>query len=200
MSNASAPPQNQNIPAGIGLMVLAIFLFSVNDVLGKWLAGRYDAPQILLFRSFAALLVLSPAIARVGWREAVRVERPRLQALRALLATLEVAAFYAAVRYLPLADAMTYYLAGPIYVTVLAALFLGERVGWRRWTAVLVGFAGVVIALRPTTASFGWPALIACTGSIFYAVFLIITRTLRGTPDSVMAGWQTAAALILGLI
>jgi drug/metabolite transporter (DMT)-like permease len=130
----------------------------------------------------------------------VKVEKPGLQLLRAVLATAEVACFYAAVRYLPLADAMTYYLAGPIYVTVMAAFFLGERVGWRRWSAVLVGFAGVVIALRPTTGSFGWPALIACAGSIIYAVFLIITRTLRGTPDSVMAAWQMACALVFGLI
>jgi drug/metabolite transporter (DMT)-like permease len=198
---ASAPAaERQNIPAGIGLMVLAVFLFSLNDVLGKWLAARYSAPQILLFRSSAALLVLAPIVGRMGFRSVVAVARPRLQFGRALLATIEVACFYAAVRYLPLADAMTYYLAGPIYVTLLAALVLGEQVGWRRWSAVFVGFVGVLIALRPTTASFGWPALIAFLGSILYAMFLVATRLLRGTADAVMAAWQVGTALALGIV
>ena len=67
--------------------------------------------------------------------------------LRVFFATAETICFYAAVSVLPLADAVTYYLAGPIYVTLIAALFLGEKVGWRRWTAVLVGFGGVLLAL-----------------------------------------------------
>ena len=79
---------------------------------------------------------------------------------------------------------MTYYLAGPIYVTLLAALFLGEKVGWRRWTAVLVGFVGVLIALQPTGDAFGWPALIALTGSIIYAVFLTSPARSAARPTS----------------
>lgn len=192
--------RTQNIPLGILLMVGAVFLFSVNDVLGKWLAGTYFAPQILLFRSIASALILSPIIWRSGWRSFIFVERPGLQAARAVLATVEVFFFYTAVRYLPLADAMTYYLAGPIYVTILAALFLREPVGWRRWTAVLIGFLGVLIALGPSAASFGWPALVAFAGSMIYAVFLVVTRSLRGTPDTVMAAWQVACALMLGAV
>jgi drug/metabolite transporter (DMT)-like permease len=190
----------QNIPAGIVFMVLAIFLFSVNDVMGKWLAATYLAPQILLVRSIAAIIVLMVILRRTGFDAIVSMERPGLQILRAALAATETGLFYLAVRYLPLANAMTFYLAGPIYVTVLAALFLREKVGWRRWSAVLVGFLGVVIALQPSAASFGWPVLIALAGSIIYAVFLTITRSLRGTPDSVMAFWQMAASLILGAI
>jgi drug/metabolite transporter (DMT)-like permease len=192
--------REQNIPLGIAIMVGAIFLFSMNDVLGKWLAASYAAPQILLFRSVTAIIVLIPVIWRIGFRSLIDVERPWLQAARAVLATIEVAFFYWSVAYLPLADAMTYYLAGPIYVTVMAAVFLREKVGWRRWSAVLVGFIGVVIALGPSAISFGWPALIAFAGSIIYAVFLVVTRTLRGTPDSVMAAWQIGCALVLGVV
>jgi drug/metabolite transporter (DMT)-like permease len=192
--------REQNIPLGIALMLGAIFLFSLNDVLGKYLAGSYLAPQILLFRSCAAGLILIPVIWRMGWRRFVYVDRPRLQFARAILATVEVILFYWAVRYLPLADAMTYYLAGPIYVTVMAALFLGEKVGWRRWSAVIAGFIGVLIALGPSAASFGWPALIAFAGSVIYAVFLVVTRSLRGTPDAVMAAWQIGTALVFGVV
>ncbi|MCR4282330.1 MAG: DMT family transporter [Bauldia sp.] len=194
------PERAQNIPAGIGLMVLAVFLFSVNDALGKWLAATYAAPQILLFRSFAALVILAPVIARVGFRSLIDVRRPWLQLVRAVLATIEVAFFYWAVSSLPLADAMTYYLAGPIYVTLMAAVFLRERVGWRRWSAVFAGFVGVVIALGPSVGSFGWPVLIAFAGSVIYAVFLVVTRSLRGTPDAVMAAWQVGSALVLGIV
>jgi drug/metabolite transporter (DMT)-like permease len=104
------------------------------------------------------------------------------------------------VRSLPLADAMTYYLAGPIYVTVIAALILRERVGWRRWTAVLVGFLGVVIALGPSALSFGAAAMVAFAGSIIYSAFLIMTRVLRGTQESVLAAWQVIGGIIVGVV
>jgi drug/metabolite transporter (DMT)-like permease len=190
----------QNIPLGIGMMVLAVLLFSLNDTLGKWLARYYAAPQILLFRSVAAILVLAPIVRRAGFRALVRIERPRLQLVRALLGGIETGLFYLVVKFLPLADAMTFYLAGPIYVTVLAALFLGEKVGWRRWSAVLVGFAGVVIALQPAASHFGWSAGLALLGSTMYAIFLTATRSLRGTPDVVMAFWQMGASLMLGVL
>lgn len=195
---AAAAERGQNAALGIAYMLAGIFLFSVNDTLGKWLAGTYAAPQILLLRSLASLLILTPIVARRGFMTLLRVERPWLQLLRAVIGSVEVMLFYWAVHYLPLADAMTYYLAGPIYVTVMAALFLGEHVGWRRWAAVIAGFGGVVIALGPSLASFGWPSLIALAGSLHYAVFIVFTRVLRGTSDVVMAVWQLVLSVIVG--
>jgi drug/metabolite transporter (DMT)-like permease len=81
-------------------------------------------------------------------REFIRLERPWLQLLRVTLSTLEVACFFLATVYLPLADVVTYYLACPIFVTALSAIVLREHVGWRRWTAIVIGFCGVLIALR----------------------------------------------------
>ncbi len=198
--SSGAGNRDQNIPLGIALMFASVFTFSVNDVLGKWLAGSYPALQILLFRSFASAILLTPFVLRGGWRKLFDVERPKLQMLRAVLASVEVVLFYWAVHSLPLADAMTYYLAGPIYVTVLAAIFLGERTGWRRWAAVLVGFVGVLVALGPSASSVGWTALIAFSGSVIYSIYLVITRTLRRTPDYVMAAWQIASSLVIGIV
>lgn len=195
-----AAERPQNIPLGITYMLVGILLFSINDTLGKWLAGTYPPPQILLLRSLASIVLILPVLARRGFASVFAVERPWLQFIRALIASVEVALFYWAVHYLPLADAMTYYLAGPIYVTVMAALFLGEQVGWRRWSAVIAGFVGVVIALGPSAASFGWPVLIALTGSIFYAVFIVFTRVLRGTSDLVMAAWQLGISVVVGAV
>ena len=175
--------------AGIGLMVLGIFLFCCNDALGKWLLGTYSVWQMLVIRSFAAMLILSPFLWHEG-RAVLAAPRPWLQIVRVMLSTLESIMFFIAVTYLPLADTVTFYLAAPIYVTALSAMFLEEQVGWRRWSAVVVGFVGVMIALRPSAATLTLPALIAIVGSFFFAIFLIITRMLRGTSDVVMVSGQ----------
>ena len=181
--------------AGIGLMVLGIFLFCCNDALGKWLLGTYSVWQMLVIRSIAAMLLLAPFIWREGRAAFAAAPRPALQFARVMLSVVESVMFFIAVTYLPLADTVTFYLAGPIYVTALSAIFLREPVGWRRWSAVIVGFLGVMIALRPSAATLTWPALIAIAGSFSFAVFLIITRMLRGTSDVVMVSGQFAAML-----
>ena len=184
--------------AGILLMLGGIFLFSVNDALGKWLVATYTVWQVLLIRSAAALLVLAPFIWREGIAPFRQAPKPALQIVRVIFSTLEVAGFYWAVKYLSLADVMTFYLAAPIYVTAVSALFLREQVGWRRWSAVLIGFVGVIIALRPTSASWSAPALIALAGSFSFSFLMIVTRHLRGTADIVLVTGQTVAALIFG--
>ena len=185
---------------GIALMLTGIFLFSCNDALDKFLLATYSVGQMLLIRSLAAMLLLSPFIWRAGLAPFHAAPRPGLQVLRVLFSTLEVVMFFVAVSYLPLADTVTFYLAAPIFVTALSALFLGEPVGWRRWSAVLTDFAGVLITLRPSAATLTWPALIALTGSFFFSLLLIATRTLRGTADIVLIGGQIAATLLFGTI
>ena len=185
--------------AGIGLMLLSVFMFSFGDALGKFIVATYAVGQLLWLRACAALIVLSPAI----WRhraEFIRMERPWLQLVRVILSTLEVAAFFVATVYLPLADVVTYYLACPIFVTALSAIVLRERVGWRRWTAVLIGFAGVLIALRPSAQTVSWPAMIALGGSLSFSILMPITRSLRATPDIVMATSQFVGTFLLGAL
>ena len=192
--------QSQSALAGIGLMLLGIFLFCCNDALGKWILGTYSVAQMVLIRSTCALLLLAPFIWRAGWAPFASAPRPTLQIARVLLSTLEVVMFFWAVSYLPLADTVTFYLAAPIYVTALSALFLGEHVGWRRWSAVLCGFVGVVIALRPSSAMLTWPALIAIAGSVFFAFLMITTRMLRGTADIVLVTGQIGTTFLFGLM
>ena len=185
--------------AGIALMLLAVWMFSFGDALGKYIVATYSVGQLLLLRAAFSLILLAPAI----WRQraALRtIQRPGLQVIRVVLSTIEVAAFFAASVYLPLADVITYYLAAPIFVTAASAIFLGEHVGWRRWSAIVVGFIGVMIALRPTTQAVSWPALIALTGSASFAALMIITRSLRGTPDIVLTSAQFCGTLIFGVV
>jgi len=185
--------------AGIGLMLLGVFMFSFGDALGKYMVATYSVGQLLWLRACAALLVLLPIV----WRQRAAflpLERPWLQLLRVLLSTLEVVAFFLATVYLPLADVITYYLACPIFVTALSAIVLRERVGWRRWSAVLIGFCGVLIALRPSTQTVSWPALIALGGSMSFAFLMLITRSLRATPDIVLASTQFIGTFALGAL
>jgi drug/metabolite transporter (DMT)-like permease len=183
--------------AGISLMVLGIFLFCCNDALGKWLLGTYSVWQMLMIRSIAALVILSPLIVRIGAAPFTGAPRPGLQILRVVMSVTESIMFFWSVAYLPLADTITFYLAAPIYVTALSAIFLKEPVGWRRWSAVVIGFIGVVIALRPSAATLTFPALIAISGSFFFSIFLITTRMLRGTHDVVLVSGTFGAMLIV---
>jgi drug/metabolite transporter (DMT)-like permease len=185
--------------AGIGLMLLSVSMFSFGDALGKFIVATYSVGQLLWLRACAALLVLAPMI----WRrraQFAKIERPLLQLFRVLLSTLEVAAFFLAAVYLPLADVVTYYLACPIFVTALSAIILHEPVGWRRWSAILIGFLGVVIALRPSAQTISAPAMIALGGSLSFAILMLITRSLRATPDIVMASSQFAGTFLLGAV
>jgi len=197
--NLSAYDERSARLAGIALMVLSIFMFSFGDAMGKFLVGTYSVGQLLFLRACAALLLLSPLV----WRQRhqfLHLERPGLQLFRVVLSTLEVAAFFLATVYLPLADVITYYLAGPIFVTAMSAIFLGEKVGWRRWTAILIGFCGVLIALRPSAQTVSLPALIALGGSLSFATLMLITRSLRKTPDIVMASSQFVGTFLLGAV
>ena len=181
-------------------MLAGIVLFSLNDALGKWVLETYSVGELLLVRSVAALILLAPFVRQAGIAAFTRAPRPGLQIVRVVLSTLEVAMFFWAVSYLPLADTVTFYLAGPIYVTAMSVVLLGEKVGWHRWTAVLVGFAGVVLALRPSAATFTLPALIALTGSVFFAFLMIATRLLHETSNTVLTAGQLGGTLLFGVV
>ncbi len=183
---------------GIAMMLLGVLLFAANDTLGKWLVGTYSVGQLMLVRSAAGLVAMAPSIRGAGAAAFLRPHRPWLQALRALFATGESALFFLALTELPLAEVMTYYMAGPVYVTALSPFLLGERVGWRRWSAVGVGFCGVVLALHPSPGSVSFGAVCALGGSLCYALFLLATRGLAGAPGAVLMTGQLLAALAFG--
>jgi len=185
--------------AGILLMLAGDFMFALNDAMGKWLVASLSVGQVVAVRSIGAFLILGPMIARQGAGKLFRVERPLLQVLRVLAATVDTGCFYAAVVYLPLADVMSFYMAGPIYVAALSHLLLGEKVGWRRWLAIVIGFCGVLVILKPSSASLSPASLYALSGSLGFAFVIILSRGLRGTSDTTLVTWQTVAMLVAGI-
>jgi drug/metabolite transporter (DMT)-like permease len=184
---------------GVAVMLLGMLLFALNDAMGKWLVSTYSLGQVILIRSAAALIVLVPILWRANISSVLRVERPMLQASRAMFSTAELFCFYFAVKALPLADVMTYWLAAPIYVAALSPFLLGEKVGWRRWTAIAIGFVGVLIALKPSSASLTPAALFSILGSAAFAFMMLSGRQLRHTPDTVLAFWQIIGAALAGI-
>lgn len=186
--------------SGVVLMLLGMLMFALNDAMGKMLVSTYSIGEVLLIRSLAALVLLWPFLHRQGYRGLLDVERPWLQFVRVSLSTLEIFCFYYAVSVYPLADVMTFWLACPIYVAAIAPLLLGEHVGWRRWSAILVGFVGVVIALQPSSRELGPATLVSIVGPLVFAAFIVLGRSLRATPDTTLVFWQILAAFVAGAV
>ncbi len=186
---------------GIAMTVLGIAVFSVSNALGKYFVHRYPLGEILLFRSAAAFVCLAPFLSSRDVVASLARGQIALQIVRMVLVATELVCFYVSVSTLPLAAVSTFYLAVPIYVMVLSAVFLRERVAPRRWVAALVGLVGVLVALRPgaaAVAGVGRAEAICVFGSLCYSVILTLTRRLRGTAGTVLVAWQLAGVLALG--
>jgi drug/metabolite transporter (DMT)-like permease len=196
----AASAARSTIAAGIFFILASITLYSCLDALAKWTVAIYAAAQFLLIRSTTGVAVLLPFVARNNFAALRNVPRPGLQILRLVLAITEILLFFTAIYYLPLADTITYYLSSPIIVVALSAIFLGEKVGWRRWSAVLVGFVGVVIAMNPQASSVSFGALIAIAGAFGSAVLMLVTRELRGTSQTFLAFTQVCGTLLFGAV
>ncbi len=195
--STAAPAEPTRLLFGIGVTMLGVFVFACSNALAKWLTGGYPVGEILFFRSFVVLGILAFLVSRADIRAMRQDGRPWLHVFRALLSAVEVVCFYWAIVELPLAGGTTIYLAGPIYVTALSAIFLREDVGWRRWLAVLAGFGGVVVALQPSGLSFTIYTAVSVAGSVMYAISLVITRRLRGTPTTLLVGVQVVPLLLI---
>lgn len=192
-----SPAPRRDASVAIGLFSLGIFLFSVNDALGKWLVGTYPVGQILLVRTLGAACFLLPLMIR---HPASRrsPEQLGLHILRIAVMAGDTFAFYYATRSLPLADVMTFYLAAPLFVTLLALVALRERVSPWRAGAVSLGFLGVLVALRPSAASLSPAALVALAGALMFAGSVVITRQLRQAHWVTLVTWQFLGAGLVG--
>lgn len=184
--------------AGMALMVLAMCLMATMDATAKLLAQDYSIAQILLVR-FAVFLGVVLALAwRRGWLATVRSRQPDLQVLRSLVMLAEIVVFLWAFSLLPLADVHAIAAVSPLIAVALAALLLGERVGWRRWMAVAAGCAGVLVIMRPGSGVMGPAALIALLAAFLWALLQVLIRRV-GLDDSVetTALWSAAIAVLI---
>jgi drug/metabolite transporter (DMT)-like permease len=176
LATATQPPDRVGL--GIGLTLLSFTLFSSSDLLTKLLIERYPVGEVAGLAACFSLLPVAAMVARDGGWPALKPRRPLLVALRAVLAAASTLLFYFAIGGLPLADAYALVFTGPLWVTALSVPLLGEKVGWRRWSAVAAGFAGVLVALRPGFGGFDPGQLAALTAAFSFALSLIVLRRL----------------------
>ena len=170
---------------GIALMTATMALMSVMDALVKWLAADYPTVQIVFFRSLFAFVPLGVLVFRDGYASALRVRSPLWQGLRCLAGLGAMITFFHALGLMPLADVIAIAFAAPLFVTALSVPILREVVGLRRWTAVGIGFLGVLIMIEPGPGVFRPVALIPLVAALFYALAMVLTRRLTRTETSV---------------
>ncbi len=182
---------------GIVLTLVAMLAFAAMDGVSKILAGSLSIPQILwvryiLFLGLAVVVLRDKGLATV-WRSG----QPRLQFARALLIVVENGMFVLAFKYLPLADVHAIAAASPLLVIALSVPFLGETVGPRRWLAVVVGFIGVLLIVRPGFQGVGVGLVIALGGALLWGIYQIMVRMCART-DSSDTTWLWSA--VVGLV
>lgn len=172
-----APPTGrQPHVTGILLVLAALVLVNCSDAIAKLMTERVPVFEVVLFQALA-LVLMGPVVAR-DWRihRLIRTSDARLQALRSACQFGSAVSFYWGLKYLALADIVAILFVGPLVVTAMAHVFLGERVGSRRWAACLAGLVGGLVIVRPGSGVMGWPAILPVLAVICFSGYVILTR------------------------
>lgn len=167
-----------NARLGILLMLATTFVFSVQDALSKYLATDYSVFMVVMIRYwFFALFVITIAARKAGGiRAAARTAQPLVQSLRAVLLVTQICVIITSFTILGLIETHAVFACYPLLVAALSGPVLGERVGWRRWSAIGVGFLGVLIILKPGFGVFQVQAGLALLAAFMFALYGLLTR------------------------
>ncbi|WP_270939255.1 DMT family transporter [Falsiroseomonas oryzae] len=183
---------------GIPLLLVSITLFSISDALAKKLGETLPPVEIAWLRYLAFLALTLLPMMRRGGLAVARTRAPGLQVLRALGVVGSAVLFITALRHMPLAEATAVNFVAPAFVTALSVVFLGERVGWRRWTAIAVGLLGMLIILRPGSEVFTPAALLPVLSSAAWAAAVIATRRMpAGESPATTLFWTAAVGFVV---
>jgi drug/metabolite transporter (DMT)-like permease len=186
---------------GMALMVAGVALLTANDAVSKYLTQSHPVGQVICLRQAATLLVIVPYVLAVTGRGALRVASWAGQATRGLLFVASAALIVLSFSLLPLATVIAIMFTSPIVTAVLSAPMLAERVGPLRWFAVLAGFAGVLVVIRPGAAGFEWALLVPVAASVANSLRDIVTRRLSRTETSIaILFWSTLVVTAAGAL
>ena len=167
----------------MALMLLAMLVVPGMDAIAKWLSASISAGQVVWCRfAFQTLMLLPFFLAARG--KFLLADMP-IHAARGGIMVFGTIVFFTALKHLPIADAIAIFFVEPLILTLLARFFLAEKIGWRRLSAVVAGFIGALIVIRPNFEAFGWPAILPLASALTFAVYLIITRTLSQREDPI---------------
>lgn len=181
-----------NALRGIALMLLAMFIFVLIDAVAKYLSATLPVMQIVWARSVFALLFTLLLLRGRGFGTLMATRRPGLQLTRSGFQFASTIIFFTALKYIPLADAIAIAFVSPLIITALSVPMLGEKVGIRRWMAVIVGFLGVLVIIRPGIGAMEWAMLLPLGMACTSALYQINTRSLAQTDHPITTLWYTA--------
>jgi drug/metabolite transporter (DMT)-like permease len=165
-------------------MLLAVFCVTIMSVQAKLIGIEYNAVQITFARAIVVLILLMPFIYKLGGLNFLKTKKPFLHFFRGLAGLIGNVMFFLAFQRLPVADVTVISQAVPIFSCILAIIFLGETIGWRRWTAITIGFLGVIIAINPS-ANIAVASLYALGGTLMWSTTIIFLRLLGSTEHPV---------------
>ena len=168
----------KNWRLGILFMILASSSFAIQDGISRYLANEYNVMMVVMIRYwfFAAFVILLASRKPGGLKAVAKTQQPILQFARGMLLALEVCVIVLAFTLLGLVESHAIFACYPLIATALSVPILGERVGWRRWLAISVGFIGVLIILQPGVTVFSPFALLALASAIMFALYSLLTR------------------------
>jgi len=168
----------QNTRLGILLMVATTFIFAVQDGISRHLAGEYNVLMVVMIRYwfFAAFVIAVAARKAGGLRAAARTDQPLVQGFRAVLLVAEICVMIFGFTLLGLVESHAVFACYPLLIAALSGPVLGERVGWRRWVAIGVGFVGVTIILKPGFGVFQIEAAVPLMAALMFALYGLLTR------------------------
>lgn len=175
MSESASAEARRRI-VGIGLMTGAFAMFALLDATAKYLVSDLGVGLIVFARYAFSLLFVAIWVWQQGGSSLLITRNGALQVVRGLLLVVSTLTNFIAVGYLQLAQTSSISFSNPLWVCALSPLLLGERVGPRRWMAVIIGFIGVLIIVRPGSASFHWAMLLSLVGALSTALYQIATR------------------------
>ncbi|MFL2882692.1 MAG: DMT family transporter [Pelagibacteraceae bacterium] len=188
--------QNQ---IGVLYMIGSVICFSIMDICVKWL-DYYPVGQVLFFRFFIGFIPIFFIIPRDKIFNFYKTSRPGLHAFRAICGALAIIALFYGLRELPLADVISLTFGGPIFVTVASIFFLSEKVGIKRWSAVIIGFIGMLLIIQPAFVELNYYYISPIIFCIFFACVAISVRSLSKTePNYTIAFYFTFLCTVLGL-
>ncbi len=188
--------QNQ---IGVLYMVGSVICFSVMDICVKWL-DYYPVGQVLFLRFFIGFIPIFFIIPKEKLLSFYKTSRPGLHAFRAITGALAIIALFVGLRELPLADVVSLTFGGPIFVTVASIFFLSEKVGIKRWSAVFLGFIGMLLIVQPAFIDLNFYYLTPIIFCIFFACVAISVRSLSKTEANyTIAFYFTLLCTLLGL-
>ena len=183
------------------MLATAVIVFPLLNASVKYLAADYSLVQIIWVRSVVHLLWMAVLFMPAMGLRLFATRRLKLQLVRSLLQLIALVTFVVGLVFIPMTTATAIFFTGPLIVVALAVPLLGERVGIRRWLAVLVGFVGALIIIRPGADGMHWAPLLILASAFFYALYQVLTRRVADHDDfRVSAVYTILIALVVSTI